>query len=474
MIVRACPPMPCGTSAPDASRSSRARAAAINSPSSPSNVFSDIINLATRIPLPSGGGGSAALSYLALTQSENIFTDLSMISRGLQYRLSPTPEQQDSFLRFSGVCRAIYNAALFQRENFWRQYRNDTGKHLGYVAQARELTALRAEFDWIAAVSQTCQQQALRDLDVAFSRFFSGLARYPTPRRKGADESFRFQGREVAIKRLNRSWSAVRLPKIGWVRFRDTRPVRGVIKNATVCLTPLGWHISFCCEIAHEVAANDCPAVGIDRGVANTIALSTGELASVPLSRLRAQDRRHREAQRQAAARRRGSKRHAKAKRRATAAKSHAARTRKHWNHTQTTALARRFGTVCIENLRTANMTASARGTVAEPGRKVAQKSGLNRSILEHGWHQFETFLTYKLAASGGTLVKVNPRNTSRTCSECGAIDARSRENQATFACVHCGHEAHADVNAAINILQAGTRPSIREYARSRESRRAA
>ena len=397
-----------------------------------------------------------------------------MISRGFKYRLKPTQEQAELFRQFAGVCRAVYNAALFQREHFWRQYRRETGHYLGYVAQAKELTTLRAEFDWIAAVTQTCEQQALRDLDKAFGNFFAGVADYPTPRRRCVNESFRFQGREVEVKRLNGSWSAARLPKIGWVRFRDTRPMAGKLKNVTVSLDPLGWHISFACEIEHEAVPNTGPSIGIDRGVANSIALSTGELASVPVERLRVLDRRHRAAQQEAAKRRRGSKRYAKSRRRASALKSKAARIRKHWNHEATTGLTRRFGTVVIEDLKTSNMTASARGTAEAPGRNVRQKSGLNRSILEHGWHQFETFLTYKLAASGGTLVKVNPAYTSRTCSKCGAIDARSRENQATFACVHCGFEIHADRNAAKNILRAGTRPSIRVQTRSRKSRRAA
>jgi putative transposase len=363
---------------------------------------------------------------------------------------------------------------LFQREHFWRQYRGNKDHSLNFAAQCNELTALRAEFDWIYAVSVTCEEQALRDLDTAFNRFFAGITDYPTPRRRGINESFRFKGREVEVKRINRNWSAARLPKIGWVRFRDTRPMTGKLKNVTVSLNPLGWHISFAREIEHDTVVWSGPAVGIDRGVANSIALSTGELASVPIERLRVLDRRHRAAQREAAGRYRGSKRYIKSRRRAAANKSHAARTRKHWNQTKTTELVSRFGTVVIETLKISNMTASARGTVEEPGRNVRQKSGLNRSILEHGWHQFETFLTYKLAASGGTLVKVDPRNTSRTCSACGAIDARSRENQATFACVHCGHEAHADVNAAINILRAGTRPSARATIRHRESRGAA
>jgi putative transposase len=159
-----------------------------------------------------------------------------MITRGFRYKLDPTTEQAAAFRQFAGMCRAVYNAALFQREHFWRQYRRHAGKHLNYAAQARELTTLRAGFDWAAAVSQTCQQQALRGLERAYHNFFSGIAAYPTPRRKGINGTFRFQGREAGIKKLNRNWCCVRLPKIGWVRFRDTRPVAGEIKNATVWL----------------------------------------------------------------------------------------------------------------------------------------------------------------------------------------------------------------------------------------------
>jgi putative transposase len=201
--------------------------------------------------------------------------------------------------------------------------------------------------------------------------------------------------------------------------------------------------------------------------------LSTDKLSSVPIERLLVQDRKNHKAQLATSRRKRGSKRYATARKRAAACKAKAARIRKDWNHKATTTLANRFGVVVIEALKTRNMTASAAGTVEEPGRNVAQKAGPNRSILEHGWFQFETFLSYKLAAAGGKLVKVDPRNTSRTCYECGSIDALSRESQALFLCVECGHEAHADVNAAKNILRAGTWPTIEDSSR-RESRRAA
>ena len=126
-----------------------------------------------------------------------------MILRGVRYKLAPTAEQETLLRQFAGVCRLIYNLALEQRRDWWRHYERETGAKLNYVAQARQLTALRAEFDWIAAVSQTCQQQALRDLDQAFASFFAGRACYPSPRKRGINDSFRFQGREVEVRCLN-------------------------------------------------------------------------------------------------------------------------------------------------------------------------------------------------------------------------------------------------------------------------------
>lgn len=376
-----------------------------------------------------------------------------MIHRGIRYKLEPTSEQETVFHRFSGVCRLVYNLCLEQRRDWYRQYERETGGKLNYVAQARELTALRAEFDWIAAVTQTCEQQALRDLDKAFANFFAGRTRYPTPRRKGVNDGFRFLGREVPTRRLNYKWSEVWLPKIGWVKFRDTRPLRGVVKNATVSHDALGWHISFVCEIEHEAPINISPAVGIDRGVANTLALSTGEMLSVPKS-LNSIDRQHRVAQRVLARRKRGSKRRQRQLRRCAKLSARRARIRCDWHHKATLSIAQRFGTVVIEDLKIANMTASAKGTIEAPGTKVRQKAGLNRSILNQGWFGFETILAYKLVERGGTLVKVDPRHTSQTCQSCGCINAESRESQAIFRCVECGHQIHADTNAALEILR--------------------
>jgi len=379
-----------------------------------------------------------------------------MIHRGYRYKLKPTPTQEHLFAQFAGVCRLIYNLALEQRRDHWRSFKRQTGTNISYTGQARELTSLRAEHDWIAAVHVTPQQQALRDLDRAYQNWFNGISKYPSPRKKGRNDTFRFQGREVQTRKLNAKWSEVRLPKIGWVRYRDTRPLRGKLNNATISLAPNGWHISFALSIEHDAPANIAPAVGIDRGVANTLALSTGARISVPDS-LAVLERRQRRAQRVLCRRKRGSKRYAKARARVSALSAKRARIRKDWHHRISLDLARRFGTVVLEDLNTRNMTASARGTLSEPGRNIRQKSGLNRAILNQGWHIFETLLSYKLTERGGELVKVAAHHTSQTCSACGAVDSRSRKNQASFVCVSCGHFENADTNAAKVILRRNT-----------------
>src|SRR6056297_1255404 len=380
-----------------------------------------------------------------------------MIYRTFRYKLAPAPQQGVLLRQCAGVVRLVYNLALEQRCDWWRQYRRARGGQLNYVAQARELTALRAEFDWIAAVHVTPQQQALRDLDRAYANFFAGRAGYPSPRRKGMNDAFRFQGRDVAVRRLNGKWSAVCLPKIGWIKFRDTRPLQGKLMNVTVSLTANGWHIAFACEIEHgDIAASNLPAVGIDRGIANTLTLSTGEHLHMPAS-LAEIERKKRRAQRVASRRKRGSVRHAKARRRVAALQARAARIRRDWRHRATLNIARRFGTVVLEDLATRNMTRSARGTIDAPGTNVRRKAGLNRAILEQGWCGFETVLAYKLEERGGHLCKVDPRHTSQTCSACGTVDRASRESQAVFACRTCGFRAHADHNAAVNILRRNT-----------------
>lgn len=375
--------------------------------------------------------------------------------RGYKYALRPTQEQAETFSQFAGVCRLIWNLALEQRRNHWRQYQSFTGNNLNYVTQARELTNLRAEIDFVRDVSQTSQQRVLKDLDEAYRRAWKGQGGYPQPKRKGAHDAFSFSGREIKVEKINRRWGRVKLPKIGWVKFRRTRDMEGSIREATITRTALGWQISIGCLLEGDQPDNG-RTVGIDRGVAVPLMLSDGTNYTLP-EHMDIVERKARKAQCIASRRKRGSARYAKAQRRVASLKAKVARIRKHWAHEATAEITRNYGTVVVERLRTKNMTASAAGTLAEPGKNVSQKRGLNRAILNVGWHQIETMLAYKAAR----LVKVDPAYTSQTCSSCGTIDSSSRKSQAVFSCQHCGHRDNADRNAAVNILNRGNTPGV-------------
>ena len=367
-----------------------------------------------------------------------------MIFRGFTYRLEPTGEQHQMMLEFAGVCRLIWNTCLEQRINHWRQYQRATGNNLNYVTQARQLKDLRAEFDFIKAVSQESQQRTMKNLDTAFVRFFKGQGGFPKFKKAGVGDSFSFTGRNVRVEKLNAKWSRVKLPKLGWIKFRCTRPVEGSIRETTVTRTSHGWQVSIGCLIDRDVE-DAGGAVGIDRGVHVPLMLSDGTSYSLPESIARL-DKKHKKLQRIASRRKRGSKRHRKVIRRAAKVKAKQARIRKDWAHRVTTEIARQYGTVVVERLRTQNMVKRAKL------KGVAKKRGLNRAILNVGWHQIETMLAYKAF----DFHKVDPAYTSQTCSSCGTVDSRSRKSQASFVCTACGFSGNADLNAAINILNRG------------------
>ena len=384
--------------------------------------------------------------------------------RGHVYTLRPTADQEILMARTAGVVRLVYNLALEQRRTWGGRSYGGSFLNFGSKGSSHELSALRREFDWIGAVSQTAQNQALVDLDKAYANFFAKRADYPTPRRKGLNDSFRHVGREVRVRKLNGRWSEVLVPKIGWIRYRDTRQLRPsadgtvAIRNATVSRRRGGgWQVSISTRAEIDKLPTPEGAVGVDRGVAIPYALSTGETTLLPAT-MKRRSAAIRRAQKDMSRRNKGSRRYAKARSRAAKLRARDARTRAHVTHLLTRRLVRDFGLVAIEDLKIRSMTKSAKGTIAEPGTNVAQKRGLNRAILNVGWYEAERQLAYKLEETGGVLVKVPAAHTSQTCSACGHVDRRSRESQAIFRCTACDAVYNADTNAAINIRERALR----------------
>lgn len=239
-----------------------------------------------------------------------------------------------------------------------------------------------------------------------------------------------------------------------WVRFRWTRQPGGIIRHATLTQDPLGWHVSLCVMLDQQPApANGGSAVGVDHGVVTLAATSDGELIS-PSFWTQGERKRRRVLEQRLARQRRGSNRRKRIIGQLAGLRARNTRRRQHHLHELSHRLATTCGLIAVEALDVRSMTASARGTIEQPGSNVRQKAGLNREILERGWGELHRQLAYKTAWYGSALVDVPAAYSSQTCSACGVIDSRSRESQARYACRACGHTQNADVNAARVILQ--------------------
>jgi putative transposase len=269
------------------------------------------------------------------------------------------------------------------------------------------------------------------------ANYFAGTHRKPTWRKAGRDEGFRIVAvRPGHIHRLSRHVGEVWVPKAGWVRFRWSRAVPSARSYRVTRDCAGRWHIAFAVIPDAIPGPGTSKVVGVDRGVAVSAALSTGELLRCPglgpterarLLRL----------QRRLARARKGSGRRLRVKAAIARLKARETDIRKDWAEKASTDLARRFDLIRIEDLRITGMTRSARGTRDKPGRNVRQKAGLNRGILASGWGLLERRLQEKAPRR---VEKISPAYTSQQCSACGHVAANSRESQAAFRCVACGY----------------------------------
>ena len=344
----------------------------------------------------------------------------------------------------------------------------------------------RKDIDFLAALPAQAAQAVLKTYVQAWRNCWDGRAEEPVfkSRFRSVMSVDVPQGRDLNITRVHRRWGMANIPKVGRVRFRWTKdlPVgkradaENRITGARLVKDALGWHIAFRVQtLEAEPVPRAGPEVGIDAGVNIPLALSDGhhrdhgrpcrtqdgkadrdkwlnadeQAELLRLERRAAQREQHRKPGE------RISRRLHRTYDRIRRLRARATRRHQDWQQKTTTALAARYGTVVVEQLTITNMVASARGTLVEPGKKVAQKAGLNRAIAQEAWGRTVAMLAYKLARRGGTLVRVPAPGTSQRCSECGFTTPGSREDQATFVCRRpdCGWSGNADYNAARNIL---------------------
>lgn len=374
------------------------------------------------------------------------------LRRTYRFRLEPARSVGNAIGRIAGSCRFVFNRALaMQRERLERHE-----KRLGFAALCRELTSWRhaAGMEFLADAPVHPLQQSLMDLDRAYRNFFEGRAEPPRFRKKGRRDAFRYPDpSQFAIDDRN---GRVKLPKLGWVPYRASRRITGSPRQLTIAREGRHWFLSVQTEESVEAPVHPAKgAVGVDLGVTRFAALSTGETFA-PVSSLARHQRKMAREQRALARKVKFGRNWTTQKARIQRLHLRIARIRKDFLHKTSTAISKNHAMVVLEDLAVKSMTRSARGTQHAPGRNVRARARLNASILDQGWGEFRRQLEYKQAWRGGQVVVVDPRNTSRTCPECGHVAAANRRSQAEFRCVRCGYGADADVNAARNILAAG------------------
>jgi transposase, IS605 orfB family len=372
------------------------------------------------------------------------------IHKAYKFELMPNGEQIRKMKQFCGCSRFVFNRALvYQNE----QYQLDKSFKFSYAKIANLLPEWKRELVWLKDCHSQVLQQSLRDLESAFKNFFAKRSDFPKFKRKGEKDSFRFpQG-----CKLEQGNNRIYLPKIGWIRYRNSRNVLGIIKNVTISQKCSKWYVSVQTEFEQETLQPKGGEIGIDMGIVRFATLSNGEYFK-PINAFKNLKGKLAKLQKQFKHKTKFSRNWQKLKDKIAKLHHKIANIRKNYLHQISSKISKNHAIVYVEDLQVANMSKSASraGNAEQHGKNVKQKSGLNRAILDQSWAEFRRQLAYKLAWNGGFLFAVPPQNTSRCCPNCGHTTKDNRTTQANFDCVQCNFTENADLVGAINVLKRG------------------
>jgi putative transposase len=380
------------------------------------------------------------------------------VKKSYKYRLYPTRKQEQKLFWTLSRCRELYNAALSERKDAYRV----AGKSISYYEQKRDLPEIRAEIreEYQDIHSQVLQDVLLR-LNKAFKAFFRRIDNgegpgYPRFQGRNRYNSFTYpQAGGFSLTHDNR----VCLSKIGSIKAKLHREIKGSIKTATIKFETGQWYVIFSCEVEQPEPLPVVESeVGIDLGVTHFAALSDGTFIESPRYYRKAQKNLEK-LQQSLSRKKRGSHRRNKARQAVAKAHRKIANQRRDFRHKASTRLVKQHQLIVFEELEIQNLTKHAKPKQDEETghylpNGAAAKSGLSKSILDAGWGQFQQMCVVKAGYAGRQIIFVNPRYTSQVCSHCGTVCNKSLDER--WHSCECGCELDRDTNAAINILWAG------------------
>ncbi len=404
------------------------------------------------------------------------------INKAYKFRLEPNAEQELVLNKLLGSARFVWNQIL--AVSFEMLANNERINKVNLVNKIPELRK-KPECAFLENSSNGVSlQQKVRDLGDAWGKFFNKKEQAKLKQKPFRAKKPRFfklsDGGEVQLRPLmprfkkksdgydsirivqfgRYCWvkgNQVKLPNdIGVVKFRKSQNIVGEIKNVTISKHVGKWYVSFGAENTVEAPVHPSKsAVGIDLGVKKLITTSSGQVFD-PINSFKANQVKLARLQRKLRKKNKFSQNWKKLNLKINTLHHHIANIRHDYLHKVTTTLSKNHAMIVVEDLKVANMSKSAKGSIEKKGKNVKAKSGLNKSILDQGWSMLVNMLVYKQQWRGGLLVKVDPKYTSQTCSSCGHVAKENRLTQANFSCVECSFGENADINVSRNILAVG------------------
>jgi putative transposase len=393
-----------------------------------------------------------ALGQQPGTVTHTDYRNQVQVKRAYKLRAYPTRAQEGRAVRLLRDHCDLYNAALQERREAWRMQQLS----VSYGDQSAQLREIRAaDPDGQGRHSFTAQQQTLRRLHATFDAFFKSVrtrqkAGYPRFKPYQRFDQVLFVAGDGARWKPAEGarWAHATFQAVGRLKVKQHRQVVGRVKTLQLKREYRRWYVIVVVETEAEPLPPTGRAVGVDVGVVRFLTTSDGEVVANPRFLDTAQATLT-DLQRRKERAEPGSGNRKRLRRVLTKEWRKVRNRRRDFHHKTARALVDAYDALALEDLRVANMTASASGTIEAPGRTVAQKAGLNRAILDAGWGQFTAILTAKAESAGRRVILVNPAYTSIDCHACGTRCARSRQD--TVVCPVCG-PIDADVNGARNI----------------------
>jgi putative transposase len=421
----------------------------------------------TASPPPKAKLRVSAKSVIATTPSATS-DPTSGTTTTYEFRLYPTYKQTVRITATLKLLCTLANAALEERIRAYAKVKKSPGFYskdrikagVNFYSQDAQLKDIRASDPAYADLPFTVMREAIRRVDRAFAGFFSRVALGQVPGFPRFKSWRNYDSMTCSTYgsscKCNPGNGTLYLQGTSNLKVKLHRQMKGTPTTLTLKRKGSGYFVSVVCKNVPTVALPTTGAVvGIDLGVVTLATLSDGTVIENPKYAHAARASVN-AARRSLSRKKRGSKNYEQARLHLSNLQARASRQMRSYQHTWSSRVVAAYDTIVLEDLHVANMTRSAAGTLEHPGHNVAQKSGLNRSVRNASFSQFAQMITYKAENAGRKVIKVNPYNTSVTCSRCGYSSASNRLTQAEFSCRRCCFVANADYNASCVTQRAG------------------